>query len=239
MLHVRDGSTEAAVHIEIEHEWRQEIPRRLFEYASGAVMATNLPIASIVVLLDPGGRLPDGFGTYRIPGIGGDTFVFRYRVVPLWQLDARRMYAELGTAGAPFCVAMQGADEGFIQTLAETVLSDRTLNEPDRETTIQLLYFVTAAILGGDTARRIFNVESIMRSPGVQKLIRGWEDKGRGEGRAEEARSALYRVLAARSLPVTSDLRARIDGESDVERLESWLTAAATADAIADVFRDG
>ena len=31
----------------------------------------------------------------------------------------------------------------------------------------------------------------------------------------------------------------RIDGESDVERLESWLTAAATADAIADVFRDG
>jgi len=104
---------------------------------------------------------------------------------------------------------------------------------------MQLLYVVSAAILGVDTARRIFHVESIIQDPNVQELIKEWEDKGRVEGRAVEARLLLHTVLTARSFPVTSDVRARIDGESDVARLESWLEAAVTANAIGDVFRDG
>jgi hypothetical protein len=227
------------------------------------VKAADLPISSVVVLLRPGGQPLRGTGTYRVLGIDGDAFVFRYHVLPLWQLDARLMRTELGLAGFPFCVAMSGADEAFVQTLAETVVADHTLDEGDRESTIKLLYLVSTVILGQDTARRIFHVESIIQDPGLQALIREWQDEGRAEGRdegraegrdegraegraeglaegqAREARSALYRVLAARSLPVTSDVRARIDSESDVERLESWLTTAATAVAISDVFRDG
>ena len=81
-------------------------------------------------------------------------------------------------------------------------------------------------------------MESIIQDPNVQELIREWEDKGRSEGRADEARSLLLKVLAARSLPVTRDVRARIDREPDLSRLESWLEAAVTATAIGDVFRD-
>ena len=100
---------------------------------------------------------------------------------------------------------------------------------------MQLLYVVSAAILGSDTARRIFHVESIIQDPNVQELIGEWEDKGR----AAEARLLLHKVLAARSFLVTPDVRARVDGEPDVTRLESWLEAAVTATAIGDVFRDG
>ena len=85
-------------------------------------------------------------------------------------------------------------------------------------------------------------MESIIQDPNVQELIREWEDKGRtqgrSEGRADEARSLLLKVLAARSLPVPPDVRARIDGEPDLARLESWLEAAITAPSIGDVFRD-
>ena len=81
-------------------------------------------------------------------------------------------------------------------------------------------------------------MESIMQDPNVQDLIREWEDKGRVEGRADEARSLLLKILAARSLLVTPDVRARIDGESDLARLESWIEAAVTAASIGDVFRD-
>ena len=63
--------------------------------------------------------------------------------------------------------------------------------------------------------------------------------RARVEGRAEEARSLLHKVLALRSLPVTPDVRARIDGETDVARLEAWHDAAVTAGAIGDVYRDG
>lgn len=239
LFRVREGKVEAAVHVEIERAWRAEIPRRVFEYASVAVAATRLPIGSVVVLLRPGGRPPRGTGVYRMPGIGGDAFVFRYRVVPLWQLDARRMRAQLGLEGAPFCAAMRGADEAFVRELADEVRTDRGMAERDRQSTMQLLYVVSAAILGSDTARRIFHVESIIQDPNVQELITEWEDKGLAKGRAAEARLLLHKVLAARSFQVTPDVRVRIDGEPDVARIEAWLEAAVTAGAIGDVFRDG
>jgi len=78
-------------------------------------------------------------------------------------------------------------------------------------------------------------MESIIQDPNVQELIREWEDKGR----ATEARSMLLTVLAARSFPVTPDLRSRIDSEPDIDRVESWLKTAVTAKTIGDVFRDG
>jgi hypothetical protein len=151
--------------------------------------------------------------------------------------------AQLGLQGAPFYVAMRGADEALVRSLADEVVADRRMAQRDRESTMRLLYIVSAAILGTDTARRIFHVESIIQDPNVQALIREWEDKGRAEGaregRAEGVRLALHRVLTARSLAVTEDVRARIDSEPDIARLESWLEAAATAGTIGDVFRDG
>src|SRR5215510_5816162 len=72
LFRVRDRTTEAAVHVEVEREWRPEIPRRLFEYASAAVTATQLPVWSVVVLVRRGEPPPRGAGVYRIPGIGGD-----------------------------------------------------------------------------------------------------------------------------------------------------------------------
>jgi len=265
MFRVRDGRLEAAVHVEIEREWRPTLAARLFDYASAAVGATRLPVWTVLVLLRPGGRPPRDVGVYRIPGagIGGDAFVYRYNVLPLWRFDARRMRADLGLVGAPFCVAMRGADEVLVRDLAEDVRADRGLAPRDRQTTMQLLYVVSAAILGTDAARRIFHMDSIIQDPNVQELIREWEDKGRAKGRAEgrakgraegrlegrlegrakgraeEARKLLYKVLAARSFRITPTLRARIDDETDVAHLEAWLEAAVTARATADVFRAG
>jgi hypothetical protein len=271
LFRVRDRTGDAAVHVEIERAWRADIPPRLFDYATSAVTGTRLPVWCVVLLLRRGGDPPQGTGVYRIRGVGGDAFVFRYHVVPLWHFDARRMRDELGLRGTPFCVAMRGADEAFVREIAQQVLTDRQLTEHDRRSTLQLLYIVTAAILGSDTARRIFHVESIIQDPNVQELISEWADKGRAEGRVEgraegraegrvegrvagrvegrvegqtegraaEARLLLHKVLAARRFAVSSDVRARIDGEADVARLEGWLEAAVSAATLGDVFRDG
>jgi hypothetical protein len=142
---------------------------------------------------------------------------------------------------------MRGVDEAFVHSLAAEVRTVPGLSERERQTTIDLLYVVTAAILGCETARRLFHMESIIQDPNVQELMREWEDKGRVkglvkgrlEGRALEARSLLYKVLAARSFLVPPDVAARIDAEHDLARLESWLEAAVTAAMIGDVFRDG
>jgi hypothetical protein len=243
LFRARAEGRNVAVHVEIERSWRPEMPHRLFEYASAAAVATRLPVVSIAVLLRPGGRPPRGEGMYRIPGMGRDAFVFRYRVLPLWRLEARQMRRQLGIVGAPFCAAMRGADETYVRELAADVQASRGLSEADRGTTLQLLYLVSATTLGVELARRIFHVESIIQDPNVQALIREWEDKGRAEGRAEEraeiaetARRMLREALAKRRWSVPPAVRARIDAEQDLEQLITWHAAALTAPSLADLF---
>lgn len=52
--------------------------------------------------------------------------------LPLWRMNARRMRSQLGLQGAPFCVAMRGADEALVRSLAEEVRTDRRLGAIDR-----------------------------------------------------------------------------------------------------------
>ena len=66
--------------------------------------------------------------------------------------DGRR--ARLGLEGAPFCAAMRGADEALVRELADEVRDDGGASPGDRQTRMQLLYVVSAAILGSETARR-------------------------------------------------------------------------------------
>jgi hypothetical protein len=242
MFRVRDGLREVVVHVEIEREWQANLPERLFEYASGAAVATELPVSSIVVLLRPGGKPPLGSSVYRIQGIKATSFEFRYDIVPLWQLDAHAMREQLGLEAAPFCVAMRGATPAFAQIQAQQLRCDPTLTPGERERMKRLLGIMSAVAFGKDTARRIYTMESIVQDPDVQGFLdlktEGFAE-GRAEGRINAARALLNRVFAARSFVVTPEIRARIDDEPDVARLEAWHDAALTAATIGDVFRDG
>jgi hypothetical protein len=132
---------------------------------------------------------------------------------------------------------MLGADEELVRSLAEEVRTARGLAQRDRRATMQLLYIVSAVILGKKPAKRILQVKSIIQDPDVQDLVHEWEAEEYAEDRAEQARRFLHKVLAARSFSVTAHLRKRIDYEPDLARLESWFEAAVTARSIDDVFR--
>ncbi|WP_437591759.1 hypothetical protein [Sorangium sp. So ce1000] len=58
-----------------------------------------------------------------------------------------------------------------------------------------------------------------------QRLV----DEGRLEGRLDEGRAALRRVLAHRQIPLASEDEARIEACGDLATLERWLGQALTA----------
>lgn len=62
------------------------------------------------------------------------------------------------------------------------------------------------------------------------------KDEGRSEGRAEALAGAVLQVLAARGVAVPDPVRDRVRACHDVEQLDTWLSRAATADAVADLF---
>jgi hypothetical protein len=187
----------------------------------------------VVLLLRPGGRKPRSPASYRVRGPGGGELGFRYHLISLADCDPARMKRRLPPAGWPLLVAMRGGrDPGSVRALAAELGEHPGLTPERRGTTLHLLFLVTAAMLGGEAARRLFVMESIIQSPGVQELYRLLRE----EGRVAEARSALVRVLARRGFEPSAELCDRIAAEDDVERLEAWHDAAVTAASLEDVF---
>jgi hypothetical protein len=71
-------------------------------------------------------------------------------------------------------------------------------------------------------------------SPETREKLTG---EGRVEGRVEEARKALRRVLKARRLALEADNEAQIDACTDLDTLERWLDQAAIAASPIDALR--
>jgi hypothetical protein len=76
------------------------------------------------------------------------------------------------------------------------------------------------------------------RSDYFRGIFAEGEARGEARGKAEGKAEAILRVLERRELAMSDALRARVAGETDLERLDAWLDAAATAERIEDVFGD-
>lgn len=79
-----------------------------------------------------------------------------------------------------------------------------------------------------------------VHSPFAKHHFSRGEEKGRAEGEARgeakgEAKSLLL-FLAARGIDVSDDIRERIIGCTDTDRLERWVRRAATVDTAEELF---
>ncbi|MFE7550012.1 hypothetical protein ACFU6J_18635 [Streptomyces gardneri] len=63
-------------------------------------------------------------------------------------------------------------------------------------------------------------------------------DEGRAEGRAQAGAAAILLVLEQRGLDVPDDVRARVTGCTDPEKLHGWLARAVTVATAEEIFAD-
>jgi hypothetical protein len=75
-------------------------------------------------------------------------------------------------------------------------------------------------------------METVFKDPYVDGLL----EEGIEKGRIEEAASALFTVLAARGISVLDQVRALVGACTDPEQLEQWISRAANATTIDEVF---
>jgi len=108
------------VHVEVEQQWRTELARRVYEYATAAHLAYRLPVVSVVVLLH--GPAPSSPAVYRVSALGRQ-HVVEFEVVSLASLDAHEMRKRLPPEGWPFLAAMRGADDELLQSVARDLAS--------------------------------------------------------------------------------------------------------------------
>lgn len=101
--------------------------------------------------------------------------------------------------------------------------------------------YVLAALPGA--ARR--HLEELMatgtyeyQSDFARRYVEQGRAEGREEGRAEGEARAVLRVLAARRVEVSEEVRERVLGCTDPEVLDRWLERALTARTAHDLFTD-
>ncbi|MFG1956520.1 hypothetical protein [Nonomuraea sp. NPDC049028] len=75
-------------------------------------------------------------------------------------------------------------------------------------------------------------------SPFAREHFGRGKTEGKTEGKAEEAARSVLLVLDARDFNVPDDIRAQITTCTDLAQLETWLTRAATAQTLQDLFTE-
>jgi hypothetical protein len=81
-------------------------------------------------------------------------------------------------------------------------------------------------------------LEELMTRVFKDDFMDGLLAQGEAKGEAKGEANMLLRVLAARGLAVTDDLRQRITSCTDTTQLETWFDRAITATALTEVFGD-
>jgi hypothetical protein len=93
------------------------------------------------------------------------------------------------------------------------------------------------ALLFADLARRLAEWKRALEgwNMGESQVANAWRAEGRAEGELAASRAHLLRVLELRfGTSIPNDLRAALQGESDLTELARCLDAAVTANALAE-----
>ena len=225
LLRVRIEGVECAVDIEAEADPDKEMGQRLYEYGSRVHTTTGLPVISVVLWLQSGGKRPTS--PYRVR-------VGRRRIVD-WYFEGIALYdilaqslLERGITGllplVPFC--RDGGTLEAIERAAELVKTQATASEQQE---LEALLAIFGARHVGSAAmlamiRRLFmSTEILETSP----LYREWVQKAHDEGKAEGIREAVLIVLRNRFGELPPSLAAAINAAAATQ-LQDVLAHAVT-----------
>jgi len=197
------------------------MPLRMLDYWVRLYRLYRLPIAQVVVLLLP----PTEESVIETTFVMGETR-HSYRVIRLWEEDAAILLDD--PALLPLAtLAATTTPEPLLQSVAQRV---NQLEDSRRQEVLDYAKILAGLRFEGDLIRQIFWEGMMRESVIVQEIL----EEGRQEGRQEEGRSLILRLLTRQVGDVPEALRSRISTLS-LEQLESLGEALLDFGAIADL----
>jgi hypothetical protein len=222
VMHLRRDGEEYLRHIEFQTRHRGFFALRFFGYASALAVRSGLPVLTTVMYLRP--PAPREL-TYRQVVGGRLTNQWRFSVLRLWEVAPEQLLA-LGPGGAALVPLSQGTSLPLVAAASRKIQREAPLaRQPD------LLAILQVFAEGRYTARQLARVipeEVAMASGLFEKAV----EKGKAEGRAEEARQTCLQVAQTLHPAVAGRLVPVIEACSEPWRLRRWtLRASRLSDA--------
>ena len=165
--------------------------------------------------------------------MSGTSHVATYTVVKLWEEDPGEILALERPGLCPFVPLMRGEPkELFVESRRKIESTPEALLP---ESTRRMLITAMTVLSGRVIEDRVFLNQCITE---VKAMGDNWViDELHRQGRTEEARRGVLRVIERRFGEVPPDLRTRMEGLSALDRLEHLLDQAVTCASLAE-FRE-
>jgi predicted transposase YdaD len=202
---------------EMQTRYDPQMPTRMNAYAALAQERYRLPVYPVLVNILPppaGVQIADRFESALL-GLQ----VWRdYRVLNLWEVDARVVLQQPLPTLLPFVPVLKGGDdESIIRQALRALRADARLSELE-----PLLAFFASFVLDTRLVQQIMRWDMVVleQSPWYQEIVQTVTSRD------------IQRILEHRFGPLPEDVKARLQGKS-LEELDSLFDAALGAGSLA------
>ena len=233
------------VHVDFQTEGRRNVPERMARFqllaaSSKEAKERGARLASFVVYLDRKTYRNDP-GRFELAAVSGTSHVATYTVIKLWEEDPGEILAFERPGLCPFLPLMRGeAKELFVESRRKIESTpEALLSESTRRMLLAAMTVLSGRVIEdrGFLNQCITEVKAMGDNWVIDELQRRGKEEGHVEGRTEEARRGVLRVIERRFGQVPPDLRTRMEGLSALDRLEHLLDEAVTCASL-DEFRE-
>ncbi|NJM76265.1 MAG: Rpn family recombination-promoting nuclease/putative transposase [Acaryochloridaceae cyanobacterium RU_4_10] len=202
---------------ELQLRYTTKMPLRMRAYAALAQEKYGLPVYPVLVNI-----LPPSDPTVVCDRFESDFLGLQARqdfhVINLWEVDAEMVFEQSLDTLLPFVpVLKDGGNEQTVRRALVQLQQNEQLVELE-----SLLGFFASFVLETELVQQImrWDVTVLRESPWYLEIQQEGEQRGRTEGRTEEARSLILRQLSRRIGGLPQNLRSQIQSLS-LEQLES------------------
>lgn len=205
---VRVTDTEGQVFLvllEIQTAWEPDVPMRSLEYRMRYRIKYDLPVQTCILLLTPSESAAERYED--------DEVRFTYRLIPIYQWDARNIVADKLLCLMPFVPLMRHGHEVFLD--AENLLYNSSMSPSDKGdmlTTMAILSGLISKDLAAELIRRRRDmmIESaaydLIKQEGKLEGIQEGKLEGKLEGIVESVKKLLTKGMTAENVADLLDM---------------------------------
>ncbi|OIP88454.1 MAG: hypothetical protein AUK55_16100 [Syntrophobacteraceae bacterium CG2_30_61_12] len=228
MLVTDESGEQRLVLLEIQSQWDRDIPLRLLDYRSRYLLKHQVEAISCILLLRPSGAAVTCYKDTEV--------TYSYRLIRVYELDAREIIQEKVLCLMPFVPLMQHGKE--LVDRADSALYESSLPREDKADMLTVMTIFSGLISSELPHLLVSRRRDIMIESAAYDIIKQeGHEQGLRQGKIQEAREGILDNLEARFDVVPASIVREIEGIEDLPILKALRRNSVKVSTL-DEFKD-
>ncbi len=232
-----ENGQKGLVIIEVQTEWKRSVPLNLIDYRTRYLLKHDVKATSVVLLLRPSGAATDLYED--------DEIRFRFRLIRIYDLEARDFIEGGPVCMLPFVPLMKGGAEALDQ--AEAIIYGSEKTRPEKADMLTTMAILSGLISRDMPAKLVARRKDIMIESAAYEIIKkegfieGMErgmEQGMERGMGKGARGMILKMLEVKFPDMDEDIRRKIQEIENIEQLNSLAEIVILASNPEEVIRE-